>query len=86
MRSQTLGKRISRPEVSNISAHGFWLNMGGKESFLPFEEYPWFKKAKVGEILNVRLVHKTHLHWPKLDVDLELKSLQDPDRYPLVCR
>ncbi len=86
MRSRLLGRGTSRPEVSHISAHGFWLDVGGKEYFLPFEEYPWFKRARVSEILDVKLLHKTHLHWPGLDVDLEIESLTEPERYPLVYR
>jgi hypothetical protein len=32
----------------------------------------------------VELLHGFHLHWPELDVDLELQSLQAPDQFPLV--
>lgn len=30
------------------------------------------------------LISESHLHWPDLDVDLELDSLSDLERYPLV--
>lgn len=83
MKSRTLGKSTSRVEVSNIDVHGFWLYVEDKEYFLPFEEYPWFKNAKVKEILNVRLLHGCHFYWPGLDVDLELTCLASPDKYPL---
>ncbi len=39
------GAAISEVEVSNISKHGFWLLLDGDELFLPFREFPWFKKA-----------------------------------------
>jgi hypothetical protein len=84
MASLKLGKNISNVEVTNISAHGFWLFVGDREYFLPYEKYPWFKNAKVGEIVDVELLHEFHLHWPKLDVDLELASLEAPDQFSLV--
>jgi hypothetical protein len=55
----------------------------GKEYFLPYEEYPWFRYARVRDILNVTLVHEDHLRWPALDVDLSIASLERPESYPL---
>lgn len=84
MKSSAVGKNISHAEVQNISKHGIWLYVKGQEYLLPFKDYPWFKDAKVAEIQNVRLLHGMHLHWPDLDVDLELESLQNPEKYPLI--
>jgi hypothetical protein len=86
MRSRKLGRSISQVEVTNISAHGFWLYVNGKEYFLPFEEYPWFREAKVGDIVQVELHHNSHLYWPRLDVDLDIAMLESRQRYPLVYR
>lgn len=86
MKSSTLGKNISAVEVMHISAHGVWLLVNGGEHFLPYEDFPRFKDATVGDILAVRLLHGTHLYWPKLDVDLSLKSIQDPASYPLIAK
>ena len=83
MKSNVRGKNTSQVEVSNIDVHGFWLYAEDKEYFLPFEEYPWFKNAKVKEILNVQLLHGCHFYWPNLDIDLELDCLASPDKYPL---
>ena len=83
MTLRTLGKSTSEVEVSNIDVHGFWLYVKGKEYFLPFDEYPWFKNAKVSDIINVELLHESHLHWPKLDVDIDLLSLKIPGQTPL---
>jgi hypothetical protein len=55
----------------------------GRELFLPFREFPWFKQAPVAAILHVRRPAPGHLHWPDLDVDLALDSIEHPDRYPL---
>ncbi len=78
------GKSTSTVEVLNISAKGIWLLVREHEYFLSFENFPWFKDATVGEIQQVKLLSPQHLHWPKLDVDLELDSLADPERYPLI--
>jgi len=86
MKSQTLGKNISEVEVQNISSHGIWLYAVGKEYFLPFNNYPWFKNAKINDIYDVELLHEHHLHWPALDVDLELESLETPEKYPLTYK
>ena len=83
MRSSTAGKGTSKPEILSISGNGIWLFVLGKEYFLPYAEYPWFKAAPVKGVLNVRLLNRVHLHWPDLDIDLEVESLEYPDRYPL---
>ena len=81
-----LGKKISQVEVTNISLSGLWLYVRGKEYFLPYDEYPWFRDAKVKDILAVELLHRTHLHWPRLDVDLDVDILESPQDYPLTYR
>jgi len=83
MTSQRPGTGTSEAEVTNIDSHGLWVFVSGKEYFLPYEDSPWFKDAKVSDVLAVRLLHKRHLHWPRLDVDLAVDSLDDPEQYPL---
>ena len=83
MKSQRLGKNISKVEISNISPHGIWLYVGEREYFLSFVEYPWFRNARIAEIQKVEFLHGHHLYWPKLDVDLELSCLDHPESYPL---
>lgn len=86
MRSQALGKNISEVEVQGISSNGIWLYVMETEYFLPFDEYPWFKKAKLADIYNVEFLSGCHLQWPALDIDLELDSLERPEEYPLVYK
>jgi hypothetical protein len=86
MQLQTHGITTSAVEVLNISIHGLWLYVKGKEYFLPYDEYPWFKKARLFEIHDVKLLHGEHLHWRKLDVDLALESLEHPEKYPLISQ
>jgi len=77
------GKNISKPEITNISEHGFWIFLQNKEYFLPFDNYPWFKDATVSQISDVELIRNHHLYWPKLDVDLTTEILENPGKYPL---
>jgi len=86
MKSSTLGTNTLAVEVTHISAHGVWLLVKGREYFLSYDDFPWFKDAKLGDILAVKLLHTTHLYWPKLDVDLSLKSIRDPGSYPLIAK
>ena len=84
MKSETHGAGISGVEVSHISRHGVWLCVGDCEYFLPYLDFPWFCEAKVKDILDVQLLHEHHLHWPAIDVDLEIDSLENPSKYPLI--
>jgi len=88
MKSSKRGKTTSAVEVQHISAHGFWLfvEATAREYFLPFSEFPWFKQARIADILGVEIERAHILHWPKLDVVLDLCQLEAPQRYPLVAR
>jgi len=79
------GTTTSQAEVTNISPHGFWLLMDERELFLPFDEYPWFKRAPVEAIVRLEQPRPGHLHWPDLDVDLSVDSIEHPERYPLTA-
>lgn len=86
MKSQALGIDTSLPEVTNISPHGIWLLAAEEELFLFFEEFLWFKEARVSAILHVECPQPGHFYWPDMDVDLSLKSIKHPERYPLVSK
>ncbi len=86
MKSQSLGKRISEVEVTNVDRHGLWVFVRSTEYFLPFSEFPWFREAKITHVLNVELLQEKYLHWPDLDVDLSLSSIKKPSDYPLTWR
>ncbi|MBI4802046.1 MAG: DUF2442 domain-containing protein [Elusimicrobia bacterium] len=81
-----LGRNISEVEVQNISVNGIWLYAKNKEYFLCFKDHPWFENALISQILNVKLLRHGHIYWPELDVDLELESLENPEKYPLKYR
>jgi hypothetical protein len=86
MTSSTFGTDPPSVKVTNISRHGFWLRIDGTEYFLSFETFPWFREATVAAILYVERLHGEHLRWPALDVDLELDSIRDPAKYPLIAQ
>ena len=86
MKSRGLGTSTSDVEVTGVDMHGVWLLARGAEYFLAHKDYPWFREAKLGDVLNVQLLHGSHLHWPALDVDLCIESLKDPEGFPLIYR
>lgn len=86
MKSSAPGAAISRAEVLAVVPAGIWLGVEGAEHFMPFADFPWFRRAPASAVKNVRLVRGKHLRWPDLDVDLELDSIIHPGHYPLKAR
>jgi hypothetical protein len=86
MTSARHGQSTLAVEVTNVSPHGFWLLVEQREYFVSFKEFPWFRDARIGELMKVELPSPHHLHWPDLDVDLAVESLDHPERYQLVSR
>lgn len=86
MRSEKPGTATSEVEVTNISRHGVWILLDDRELFLAFEEFPWFKDAAVGAILNVERPQPHHLFWPDLDIDLAVDSIDHTERFPLKAK
>ena len=84
--SETHGGFTSTVEVTNISRHGFWLWLGAKEMFISFSHFPWFADAPVAKILNVEWPSEDHLYWPDLDIDLSVRSIANPEEFPLISR
>ena len=80
------GTNISVSEVSSVGALGFWLLVDNREYFVPFADYPAFKKATIAQIFNVKRIGPRHLHWPALDIDIELDALEHPEQFPLTYR
>lgn len=82
-KSNEHGVATSDVEVTNISAHGLWMLISGKELFLQFELFPWFRNAPSAEIFNVEQPRPGHLYWPGLDIDLAVESIEAPEKFPL---
>lgn len=86
MTSARRGKTTSDVEVTNVSAHGFWILVAERELFVSFEHFPFFRDATIGHILNVEHPGVDHLYWPDLDADLSIASIESPTSFPLVSR
>lgn len=86
MSSQALGENTSLTEVTNVSAHGLWLLSGETELFMSYKDFPWFKNAPIGEVLNVEEPTPGHFYWPDLDVDIGLETIENPERFPLKAK
>ena len=80
------GRNILETEVTNISSHGFWILTDGKELFLPYESFPWFKDKSINDITKVERFGEGHLYWENLDVDLNIDMIEHPERYPLQAK
>ena len=74
------------PRLELACSHGLWLLVDGREHFLPFDAFPWFRNATVAQLSRIERHGADHLHWPDLDIDLSLQSIEHPEDYPLVSR
>lgn len=70
-------------EVTMINARGILLFIGGKEYYLSYDRFPWFRNARVLDVLNVTMLDEKSLRWDAIDVDLEIDSITHPERYPI---
>ncbi len=61
-----------------------WLLVDGRELFLAFDSFPWFRDASIARLAHIERPLPHHLRWPGLDVDLSLNSIEHPELYPLV--
>lgn len=83
MKSEPRGQSTLQVEVSHISGQGIWLLAHDREMFLSYADFPWFKEATIGKILNVQEPSPGHFYWPDLDVDVSTEIIDHPERFPL---
>ena len=83
MKSQKPGADTSEIDVTNISRHGFWLWLRDRELFVSFSEFPWFRDASIASLIAVEWPSEDHLYWPRLDIDLSVRSIEAPEAFPL---
>ena len=86
MKSLAHGNNTLNVEVSNISPHGVWLLTYGKELFMAYDDFPWFKEQTIRSITNVEELSYGHFYWPELDVDLTEEIIEHPERFPLEAK
>lgn len=80
------GKRTFAAEVTNVSSHGLWVLLDTRELFVPFDLFPWFREAPIGKVVRVERPSAKHLYWPDLDIDLDVDSIEHPERFPLASQ
>ena len=80
------GTITSAAELTHVSKHGFWLLLGDEELLLPFDQFPWFRKATIEQLSQLEWPTPNHLYWPQLDIDLSVDSIRDPAAFPLVAK
>jgi hypothetical protein len=64
--------------VTTISESGFSVRVGGRELFVAFDQFPWFRHARVSDLFQVEFVTPDHLRWPTIDADLSVRSISIP--------
>ncbi|HCU23575.1 MAG TPA: DUF2442 domain-containing protein, partial [Deltaproteobacteria bacterium] len=52
-------------EILNVGSRGIWILVRNQEFFMDYQNFPWFREAKLSDILDVSLC-KDHLHWENL--------------------
>lgn len=80
------GSSISTVEVTNISTHGVWLLAHGKELFMSYDDFPWFRDQSVKSIINVEESSPGHFYWPDIDVDVTEEIIENPEKFPLKAK
>jgi hypothetical protein len=87
MKLKEIGKSILKTvEITNVSENGIWIIIKDKEYFMPYSDFPWFKNAKIKDIFNVKLINEMHIYWPSLDIDLDVDSIENLEKYPLIYK
>ena len=86
MSSLRHGKNTLKAEVTHISPHGIWLlSSTGKELFMPYEQFPWFKDQPIRIIHKVKEPSSGHFYWPDIDMDLSENIIENPSHYPHIA-
>lgn len=78
--------RATSVSVLMINDKGLMLSVLGNDYFVSYNRLPWMRNARISEVLNVQLSGKSAIEWPELDIDLEIESLQHPERFPLIMK
>ena len=84
LNGQSFLNNKNHAEVTNISPFGIWILVNGDEFFMSYKEYPFFENAPIKAIAILDMDSMGNLHWPELDIDIELESLYNPEKYPLL--
>ena len=87
MKSSVIGKStLTSNIITAITNLGFYILINDKEYFISFSLYPEFKRATIAEIYDFEMPSPTQLSWKSLDCDIELESLESPEKFVLVYK
>ncbi len=86
MTNGTVTSVNDRAEVTHISRNGLVLWVKDREYYLPYDKFPWFKRAAVDDVFNVQLLGRERIRWDALDIDLSLSIITNPDKYTLISK
>ncbi|GJI88685.1 DUF2442 domain-containing protein [Duganella hordei] len=78
-------ERPTAVRILDISAHGFWVDLGNEKLYAAYADFPWFVDATLEQLGDVQRPSADHLYWPSLDIDLSVASLRDPAAFPLIA-
>lgn len=84
--SSVHGNSTSGVEVLSLGPLGLSLRWNGKDFFLRYEDFPWFRNQPASAVRNIEQPMPGHFHWPELDVDLTDEMIEYPERFPLKAR
>ena len=84
MRLKRGGGSFTAPELTKVASEGIGIRVDGRDLFLPYDLFPFFRNAARSQVALIERPTFDHFRWPELDVDLELDSILHPERYPLV--
>jgi hypothetical protein len=65
---------------------GILISVYEKDYYVSFDRLPWFRDAKISDVINVSMLGEDAIRWDALDIDLEIDSLKFPERYPYVMK
>ncbi|MFZ4616017.1 MAG: DUF2442 domain-containing protein [Rectinemataceae bacterium] len=80
------GIATSQVEIVQVTRFGIWLASGDEEFWLDYRQYPWFQSTTTDAVCDVTEPSPGHYYWPRLDVDLEIEGLRNPENYPLIAK
>ena len=69
-----------------IESKGLWWIQSEKIYFIPFTDYPAFKKASIDSIFNVVQLSPGQFYWADIDVDIKLDALENLGNYTLTFK
>jgi len=55
------GRPTSAVEQTNVSPRGMWLLVDGRELYLPFDVFPWFRDASIAQLARIERPTPDHL-------------------------